>query len=201
MRIISGVFKGRRFQLPTHLKARPTTDFAKESLFNILQNITEIEDSTALDLFAGTGSIGLEMISRGAKQVTCVELYTPHIQFIRSVAEKLKVENLLLVKGDVYQYIAKCGRQFDIVFADAPYADPRLAEIPQLIFKSALLKKGGWLVVEHSSHNDFSQDSHFKEVRKYGSVHFSFFQAATEVTSPESLETTAKSTSPESEAE
>ncbi|MBO7325361.1 MAG: 16S rRNA (guanine(966)-N(2))-methyltransferase RsmD [Bacteroidales bacterium] len=177
MRIISGSFKGRRFQLPNNLKARPTTDFAKESLFNILQNITEIEDCTALDLFAGTGSIGLEFISRGAKQVTCVEQYTPHISFIRSVAEKLKVDNLLLVKGDVYQYINKCGRQFDIVFADAPYADPRLSEIPSLVFQAGLLKSGAWLVVEHSHHNDFSQDPNFKELRKYGSVHFSFFQA------------------------
>lgn len=177
MRIISGDFKGRRFQLPGNLKARPTTDFAKESLFNILQNITDIEDCTALDLFAGTGSIGLEFVSRGAKQVTCVEQYTPHVAFIRSVAEKLKVDNLLLVKGDVYQYIEKCGRQFDIVFADAPYADPRLGEIPQLVFRAGLLKEGGWLVVEHSNHNDFSQEPHFKELRKYGSVHFSFFQA------------------------
>lgn len=177
MRIISGDFKGRRFQLPNNLKARPTTDFAKESLFNILQNITDIEDCTALDLFAGTGSIGLEFVSRGAKQVTCVEQYTPHVAFIRSVAEKLKVDNLLLVKGDVYQYINKCGRQFDIVFADAPYADPRLGEIPTLVFQANLLKQGGWLIVEHSDHNDFSQDPHFKEIRKYGSVHFSFFHA------------------------
>ncbi len=177
MRIVSGKFKGRRFQLPANLKARPTTDFAKENLFNILQNITDMEGCSALDLFAGTGSIGLEFISRGARQVTCVEHYAPHIQFIRSVAEKLKVDNLLLVKGDVYQYIAKCGRSFDIVFADAPYADPRLGDIPQLVFEAGLLKSGAWLIVEHSSHNDFSQHPHFKDLRVYGSVHFSFFQA------------------------
>ncbi len=176
MRIISGQFKGRHFQLPKNLKARPTTDFAKESLFNILGNTVDFEDLDVLDLFSGTGSIGLEFVSRGARQVTCVEQYTPHVQFIRSVAEKLKIDNLLLVKGDCYQYIQGCGRKFDIIFADAPYADPRLPEIPQRIFDACLLNEGGVLIVEHSKKDDFKELPHFSEMREYGSVHFSFFR-------------------------
>ncbi len=176
MRIISGTFKGRRFQLPDNLQARPTTDFAKESLFNILTNITDIEGSQVLDLFSGTGSIGLEFVSRGASQVTCVEQYLPHVRFIRSVAEKLKINNLLLIKGDAYQFIRKCGRKFDIIFADAPYADEKLPTIPDEIFQAELLNPDGILVVEHSKANDFSSLPHFLEMREYGSVHFSFFR-------------------------
>ena len=175
MRIISGTFKGRRFQLPANLKARPTTDFAKESLFNLLSNKTDLEGLDVLDLFAGTGSIGLEFVSRGARQVTCVEQYTPHVQFIRSVADKLNVHNLLLIKGDAYRYIRASGRSFDIVFADAPYADPHLGDIPQMVFEAGILALGGWLIVEHSKDNDFSAHPAFREMRDYGSVHFSFF--------------------------
>lgn len=180
MRIISGTFRGRQFPLPTTLKARPTTDFAKESLFNILENHIDFEECDVLDLFSGTGSIGLEFISRGARQVTCVEQYAPHVQFIRSVADKLKVTNLLLVKGDAYKYIQGCGRSFDIIFADAPYADPLLAEIPERIFAAGLLRGNGWLIVEHSKNNDFHSLPYFKEVRAYGSVHFSFFHIVSE---------------------
>ncbi len=175
MRIISGTFRGRHFDLPTNLKARPTTDFAKESLFNIMENHIDMESCDVLDLFSGTGSIGLEFISRGARQVTCVEQYAPHVQFIRSVADKLKIDNLLLIKGDAYKYIQGCGRTFDIIFADAPYADPLLAEIPQRVFSAGLLRENGWLIVEHSKANDFKDLPNFREVRAYGSVHFSFF--------------------------
>lgn len=176
MRIIRGTFKGRRFQLPPNLKARPTTDFAKEGLFNIIDNIIDIEGITALDLFSGTGSIGLEFVSRGAKQVFCVEQYTPHIRFIKSVADKLKIDNLHLIQGDVYRYITGCRQKFDLIFADAPYADEQLSTIPQRIFEAGLLKEGGYLIVEHSKDNHFEDHPYWKDTRVYGSVHFSFFR-------------------------
>lgn len=176
MRIIRGTFKGRRFQLPTNLKARPTTDFAKEGLFNIINNLIDLDGVTALDLFSGTGSIGLEFVSQGAKQVTCVERYAPHVRFIHSIVEKLDIHNLLLVQSDVYAYLQRCAMKFDIIFADAPYADPQLGTIPKRVFEADILNKGGYLIVEHSQSNDFSEHPYWKEMRVYGSVHFSFFQ-------------------------
>ena len=175
MRIISGTYKGRRFDLPKNLKARPTTDFAKEALFNILDNHIDYEKLRVLDLFSGTGSIGLEFVSRGAIAVTCVEQYAPHLKYIRSVSEKLNIQNLYLVQGDAYAYIQKHPRSFDVIFADAPYSDPRLVELPKLILDSGLLNKNGLLIVEHSKTQHFEQFPCWKETRVYGSVHFSFF--------------------------
>jgi 16S rRNA (guanine966-N2)-methyltransferase len=176
MRIVSGEFRGRRFQLPKNLKARPTTDFAKENLFNILANHLDFEELRVLDLFAGTGSIGFEFLSRGAKSVTSVEHYLPHVQFIKEVAGKLKVSNMTVLSADVYRFIETGSGPFDLIFADAPYADERLSSIPERIFNSKLLAEEGWLIVEHGKTDDFSQHPYFKEVRIYGSVHFSFFQ-------------------------
>lgn len=175
MRIISGQFKGRRFPLPKQLKARPTTDFAKESLFNILNNQLDFEGLTVLDLFAGTGSIGLEFVSRGAASLCSVEQYQPHINFIRSVVEKLAVKNVQLIKGDVYQFINQCHRSFDVVFADAPYADALLPEIPSRVLAAGLLNPNGVLIVEHSKAHDFGHLPQCYDCRSYGSVHFSFF--------------------------
>ncbi len=175
MRIISGTYKGRRFDLPRTLKARPTTDFAKEALFNILDNRLNYEDLSVLDLFSGTGSIGLEFISRGAPTVTCIEQYAPHTKFILSVIDKLGIQNLRLIQGDVYQYIHKHPTIFDVIFADAPYKDPRLIELPVLIFEAGLLKPEGLLIVEHSKSQHFDEHPYWEETRVYGSVHFSFF--------------------------
>ncbi len=175
MRIISGTYKGRRFELPRTLKARPTTDFAKEALFNILDNRLNYEELSVLDLFSGTGSIGLEFISRGARTVSCIEQYAAHTKFIRSVIEKLGIQNLRLIQGDVYQYIHKHTQVFDVIFADAPYADPRLIELPDLIFKAGLLRPEGLLIVEHSKSQHFDEHPCWEETRVYGSVHFSFF--------------------------
>lgn len=175
MRIISGTYKGRRFDLPRTLKARPTTDFAKEALFNILDNRLNYEELVVLDLFSGTGSIGLEFVSRGAITVTCVEQYAPHIKFIRKLIEKLRLDKLKLIQGDVYQYIHRHPQAFDVVFADAPYADPRLIELPGLIFEAGIVKPEGLLIVEHSKLQHFDQHPHWEETRVYGSVHFSFF--------------------------
>ena len=177
MRIISGTYRGRRFQLPKNLQARPTTDFAKENLFNILANRVDFEDLRVLDLFSGTGSISFEFLSRGAKSVTCVEQYPPHVKFIKEVAEKLKVDTLTVVAGDAYRFIEHSAGKFDLIFADAPYADERLSSIPERILKSSLLAENGILIVEHSKSNNFSNHPLYRETRVYGSVNFSLFQA------------------------
>lgn len=176
MRIVSGNFRGRRFQLPKNLKARPTTDFAKENLFNILANRIDFEDIRVLDFFAGTGSIGFEFLSRDAKSVTFVEQYAPHVRFIQEVAQTLKVTNCSVVTGDVYRFIGSSAAQYDLIFADAPYADEKMAQLPELILQSSLLAEDGLLIVEHGKATDFSQHPAFREMRTYGSVHFSFFE-------------------------
>jgi len=176
MRIVSGNFRGRRFQLPKNLKARPTTDFAKENLFNILSNRIDFEEMRVLDLFAGTGSIGFEFLSRDAKSVTFVEQYLPHVRFIQEVAQKLKVTNYSVVTGDVYRFIGSSTAKYDLIFADAPYADEKMASIPDLIFNADILTDNGLLLVEHGKTTDFSHHPFFKEIRTYGSVHFSFFE-------------------------
>lgn len=176
MRIISGKYKGRRFQLPKGLMARPTTDFAKEGLFDILYNRIDIEGIKVLDLFSGTGSISFEFLSRGAGSVTSVEQYAPHVRFIRSVAQKLDDRSINVIQGDVFRFIENSHDKFDVIFADAPYADERLSSIPDRIFKSGLLAEDGLLIVEHSSKTDFSTHQRFIEKRTYGSVNFSFFE-------------------------
>lgn len=176
MRIISGEFKGRRFQLPKNLKARPTTDFAKENLFNILNNRIDFEGLRVLDLFAGTGSMGFEFLSRGAESVSFVEQYAPHVRFIKEVGEKLGLSNYSVVAGDVYKFIASSAARFDLIFTDAPYADPRLMELPDRILAAGLLQPDGLLIVEHGKTNDFSKHPAFVDMRVYGSVHFSLFE-------------------------
>jgi len=179
MRIISGNYRGRKFQLPKNLKARPTTDFAKENLFNVLANIIDFENLQVLDLFSGTGSISFEFLSRGAKSVTCVEHYLPHVQFIKDVAKKLQVSTLTVHTGDAYRFIEKSTDKFDLIFADAPYADEKIDSIPERIFKSTLLNDNGLLIVEHSKSTDFSRHPLFQQLRTYGSVNFSLFQQET----------------------
>lgn len=182
MRIISGIYGGRRFEAPRNMQARPTTDIAKESLFNILQNRLDLEGIKTLDLFGGTGSISFELLSRGAASAVCVEM--GHIQqtFIRKVADTLKVgRELQLVRGDVFKYIRSATSiapeegMFDFIFADPPYALPQLEEIPQLILGSNLLKRDGTFVLEHGKEHDFQSVEGFQELRIYGAVHFSFF--------------------------
>ncbi len=176
MRIISGIFRGRRFNPPKNITARPTTDFAKESLFNLLQNRMDFEDIDCLDLFAGTGSISLELVSRGARDVVAVEMAHTQQNFIIATSKQLNVRNLTVIRGDALKYINACCMQFDFIFADPPYALEALPKIPDIIFAQGLLKEGGWFVLEHSANNDFSQHPHFIDHRQYGSVNFSFFQ-------------------------
>ncbi len=176
MRIISGKYRGRRFNPPKNITARPTTDFAKESLFNLLQNRLEFEGIDVLDLFAGTGSIGIECVSRGAREVTAVELAHTQQNFIIQLCKQLNIHNLQLIRGDVFKFINVCTLQFDFIYADPPYALETLPLLPSLIFEKKLLKPDGWFVLEHSAEDDFTHQPHFVEHRQYGSVNFSFFQ-------------------------
>lgn len=176
MRIITGIYKGRRFDIPHTFKARPTTDFAKENIFNVLNSYIDFEGTTALDLFAGTGSISLELLSRGCQQVVSIEKDRDHHAFIRQCVQKLGADNSLVIRGDVFRYIKSCSQQFDFIFADPPYQLTELAQIPDLIFEKDLLKEEGIFVLEHGAQNDFSNHPHFVEHRKYGSVNFSIFQ-------------------------
>lgn len=176
MRIIRGKYGRRRFEVPKNITARPTTDFARENLFNVLENIEDLEGKTALDLFAGTGAISFEFLSRGCSEVTAVEQAPVQAQFIRSVKEKLGDESLRVIKGDVFKFIATCNRQFDFIFADPPYDHPRFDEIPELILNSAMVKPGTIVIIEHSKTRDFSALSGFTQQRVYGSVNFAIFE-------------------------
>lgn len=176
MRIISGKYKGRRITPPSNITARPTTDFAKEGLFNLLNNQIDFEDIDVLDLFAGTGSIGIEFCSRECRKVIAIEQNDRHIAFIKKACAELKIENLTVQKADVFNYIQHCQLQFDFIFADPPYQLTRLEDIPDLIFSKQLLKTDGLFVLEHSVKNSFETHPNFINHRYYGNVHFSFFK-------------------------
>ncbi len=180
MRIISGKYKGRRFALPRNFKARPTTDFAKENLFNVLSNYIDFGDTKALDLFGGTGSISFELVSRGCRQVSCVEKSPLNYSFIEKVKNELKADGLTIYKTDVFKYINLCRETFDIIFADPPYDLKFLPEIPSLILKNGLIAENGIFIMEHSKENDFSNLPLFLEKRVYGSVNFSIFRKETD---------------------
>lgn len=175
MRIITGLYKGRRFDIPRTFKARPTTDFAKENIFNVLARYVDLDGATALDLFAGTGSISLELISRGCSRVVSVEADRDHAAFIRQCMQKIGTDADILVRGDVFRFVKSCRQKFDFIFADPPYALDKLATIPDLVFQQGLLAEGGVFVFEHGQKDDFSAHPHFVEHRSYGSVNFSIF--------------------------
>ncbi|MBQ1649625.1 MAG: RsmD family RNA methyltransferase [Prevotella sp.] len=174
MRVITGTYKGRHFDVPRSFKARPTTDFAKENIFNVMTGYIDFEGTEALDLFAGTGSITLELLSRGCKEVVSVEMDRDHARFIQQCIDKVGAENHTLVKGDAFRFMKSCKRQFDFIFADPPYSLPTLETIPDLALP--LLKEGGMMVFEHGKQNDFSQHPRFVEKRVYGAVNFSLFR-------------------------
>ena len=180
MRIITGKYKGRHFEIPRSFKARPTTDFAKENIFNVLNGYLDFEGITALDLFSGTGSISLEMASRGCGQVISVEMDRDHHRFICECVHKLtgayESSEIVPLRADVFRFVKSCHQQFDLIFADPPYALKELASIPDLIFQHDLLKDDGIFVFEHGKNNDFSAHPHFVEHRSYGSVNFSLFR-------------------------
>ncbi len=185
MRIITGKYKGRHFEIPRSFKARPTTDFAKENIFNVLIQYVDLEDATALDLFSGTGSITLELLSRGCKQVVSVEMDRDHHRFICDCLKSLNPNSsrkaemdsgALPIRGDVFRFLKACHQQYDFIFADPPYALKEIPQIPELIFEKGLLKEEGVFVLEHGKDHDFSQHPHFIEHRSYGSVNFSLFR-------------------------
>lgn len=176
MRIITGIYKGRHFDIPKTFKARPTTDFAKENIFNVLTGYLDFEGISALDLFSGTGSISLELVSRGCAHVISVELDRDHHRFIQDCLKKLGTDSCVALRGDVFRFIKSCKHGFDFIFADPPYALKELSSIPNLIFEKGLLKEGGIFVLEHGKDQDFTADPHFVEHRSYGSVNFSIFR-------------------------
>ena len=185
MRIITGKYKGRHFDIPRTFKARPTTDFAKENIFNVLVQYVDFEEATALDLFSGTGSISLELLSRGCRQVVSVEIDRDHHRFIQQCMDKLgeghtpsPTSRVQCIRADVFRFIKSCKLQFDFIFADPPYALKELPTLPDLIMEKGLLKEDGFLVLEHGKDYEFTTHPHFREHRQYGSVNFSLFTAA-----------------------
>ena len=195
MRIITGKYKGRHFDIPRTFKARPTTDFAKENIFNVLIQYVDFDGAKALDLFSGTGSITLELLSRGCAHVTSIELDRDHHRFICECTKKLSILNTQssILRADVFRFLRSCRQQFDFIFADPPYALKELSRLPDLIFRDTqpsaaeatsnlspithnLLTPDGVFVLEHGKDHDFSQHPHFVEHRAYGSVNFSLFK-------------------------
>ncbi len=178
MRIISGIHKGRRISIPKNFKSRPTTDFAKENLFNVLSNSLYFEDINVLDLFSGTGSIAFEFASRGAKEVTAVEKDYHHMLFIKKNAEALKLDNFNVIKSNAFVFIKRIDKKYDLIFADPPFELKEIEKIPGLIWESGILNSGGRFILEHSANYNFSNSDNFVELRKYGGVNFSIFKKA-----------------------
>ena len=176
MRIISGKYRGRTINPPRNLRARPTTDFAKENLFNVLNNIVDYESADVLDLFAGTGSIGYEFASRGARSVTSVEINAVHYDFIRRTVLDLGATNIFPIKANAFLYLKNCPKSFDVVFSDAPYDLEQATDIVPLVLSGNILREGGIFIFEHSAAKDFSANEYFWQLRSYGSVHFSLFR-------------------------
>lgn len=180
MRIISGKYGRRRFDVPTNITARPTTDFARENIFNVIANMTDIEGATVTDLFAGTGAVSFEFLSRGAAEVTAVEKSPIQSRFIRKVADTLGDKNLHLVRGDVFKFLATARGPVDIVFADPPYNLDRFDEVAPAVMASGLVGPGTLFILEHSRERSYEEHPWFHSHRAYGSVNFSIFEVREE---------------------
>ena len=176
MRIVSGKYKRRIITPPNNLPVRPTTDMAKESLFNILGNYIDFRDVNVLDLFAGTGNISYEFVSRGCISVTSVDQDFGCVKFIKDTAQKLDMPELNVIKQDAFKFIEITKRKYDLIFADPPYKIENIKDICNMVFDNNLLESNGWLVIEHPGEIEFSGEPKFFEHRKYGRVNFSFFQ-------------------------
>jgi 16S rRNA (guanine(966)-N(2))-methyltransferase RsmD len=178
MRIISGSLGGRRINPPAKMPyTRPTTDIAKEGLFNVLQNQLNFEELKTLDLFGGTGCISYELASRGVSDLTIVEKDPQMFSFIKKTVETLKLENFKAIKSDVFRFIEQCHEKFDFIFAGPPYALQNIDDLPKLIFEKQLMNEGGWFILEHTPRNNYENSPHFKSSRNYGTTVFSIFEA------------------------
>jgi 16S rRNA (guanine966-N2)-methyltransferase len=178
MRIIGGKFKGRKFFPPAkNWPTRPTTDFAKEGLFNIINNHFYFDDLKVLDMFGGTGNHSYEFISRGCEDVTYVDKFGGCIKFVTETAKQLDIEeNIKIVRSDVFKYMEFCKIQYDYIFAGPPYGLTTMDLIPDLIFEKEMVKEGGWFVMEHNPNHDYKNHPHFWDMRTYGKTYFSIFK-------------------------
>lgn len=176
MRIIGGGHGGRKFHPPAKIPARPTTDVAKEGLFNTLRNSVDFEGLKTLDIFGGTGSISYELASRGASDLTLVERDKKTVRFIKETVAQLQFENFKVIPMEVFKFLDQCREQYDFIFAGPPYALKEIDEIPVRIFEQALLTSGGIFVLEHTPRNNYEQHPNFEKVKNYGTTLFSFFR-------------------------
>lgn len=176
MRIISGTHRGRTLHPPKNLPVRPTTDFAKESIFNILNNYFELDGLKVLDLFCGTGNMSFEFASRGCGDILAVDNHFNCCNFVKKTADALNMPQIKVMKADVFAFLKKSIDTFHIIFADPPYDLEGIPLIPELVFEKKLLKPDGWLIVEHGPRTDLSALPHFREKRNYGHAHFSIFE-------------------------
>ena len=176
MRIIGGELGRRRINPPANMPhTRPTTDIAKEGLFNIIENNLDIEELKTLDLFGGTGSISYELASRGAKEISIVEKDIKMYEFIKKTTQELKLENLKVIKADVFKFINQASEKYDFIFAGPPYAMENIDDLPKLIFEKELLNHKGWFVLEHTTRNDYKTFPFYSTERNYGTTIFSIF--------------------------
>lgn len=175
MRIIAGTLRGRRLNPPANLPVRPTTDMARESLFNILNNYVDYEECSVLDLFAGTGAVSLEFVSRGVKDVTSIDINNACTEYIKSASRQMSVGNIHVVRADVFDLLKRAYKKFDIVFADPPYALQDLPNLPDIVFQSDVLTEDGIFILEHPKEYSFDTHPHFWQHRAYGKVNFTFF--------------------------
>lgn len=176
MRIIGGAFGGRRFSPPANIPARPTTDIAKEGLFNTLEHMMDIEDSKTCDIFGGTGSISYELASRGAAELTLIERDATSIQFIKKTAQALGIlDKMNIIKGDVFKFMKQSTEQYNFIFAGPPYALEQIDDLPKLVFEKKMLAPEGIFVLEHTPRNDYQNHPNFQRMKNYGTTIFSFF--------------------------
>jgi 16S rRNA (guanine966-N2)-methyltransferase len=180
MRVISGKFRGRSLLVPGQFKGRPTTDFGREGLFNVLQNQVQWEELRILELFAGTGSFGVECASRGARDITSVEIHSLHTTWIRKNHELFEMQGARVIQLDAFKFLKNgMTEKFDLIFADPPFDQPGIEQLPQLIQEGGWLRHGGLFVLEHATLRKFDDALGFIKSKKYANVNFSFFEFLT----------------------